>query len=76
EVEQMRAWRDAGMSMSEIGQRLGRSANAVISKARKLEMARIVPPPPPRQGRPRLPEVPRAGRSTLPQLDSLKDEPC
>ena len=77
ETKSLRLLWDAGMSATEIGQRLGRSKNSVIGRVHRLDLP-ARPSPIIRDGDPRRPYRRRRvvlSPTTLPTLLSLFDDP-
>jgi hypothetical protein len=79
EVKILREMREAGFTSPQIGARIGRTAKAVISKARALRLPRSMARPLPPSGAPQQaavravpPPIQPAGKVTLPPLPSLQ----
>lgn len=73
-VVRLRALWAEGHSTAEIGRRLGLTKNAIVGKARRLDLP-ARPSPIVRNGEPRPPATPRAARVTLPPLASVSAPP-
>ncbi len=77
EIAKLKKWRAAGVTYEEIATRLGRSRNAVRSKANDIGLPPLRTPA--ELARRRSPDAPapepvqRAGKTTLPPLPSLQD---